>query len=89
MSEFVILMKGSAANADWERYITKLRDSGKFRGGSSLGNGTCISKDQADSECSVHGYLRVTVDSLDDARLLLFGNPVYESGGLIELLEET
>ena len=38
MPEYVILMKGSAASGDWDDYIEKLVSSGKFKGGSSLGN---------------------------------------------------
>jgi hypothetical protein len=88
MAEFVMVMKGSAPGGDWDTYIRKLIDSGKFRGGSSLGNGACVSKDRTDRECSVTGYIRLTVEDLDEAKMLLAGNPVYESGGNIELLEE-
>ena len=44
MPEYVMLMKGSAASGDWDDYIEKLVSSGKFRGGSSLGNGVSVAK---------------------------------------------
>ena len=44
MPEYVMLMKGSAASGDWDDYIEKLVSSGKFRGGSSLGNGVSVVK---------------------------------------------
>ena len=33
------------------------------------------------------GYIRVTADSLDQAKTLLAGNPVYEAGGTVEIRE--
>ncbi len=87
MAEFMMLMKGSGAPEAWTSYINKLIDSGQFRGGSELGNGQCHSKAKHDTLCSVTGFMRFEAESMDDITALLPGNPVYESGGSIELLE--
>ena len=55
MPEYVMLMKGSAASGDWDDYIEKLVSSGKFRGGSSLGNGVSVAKGKVDGGCEVKG----------------------------------
>jgi len=81
-------MIGSGPNSDWEAYIDTLAKSGKLRGGSSLGNGIKVSKGLPDDECSVTGYIRLEVSDLDEAKLLLKGNPLYEAGGFVELLAE-
>ena len=88
MSQFLMVMKGSAAGGDWEGYVETLIDKDKFRGGSSLGNGVCIVKNGDESSCIVTGYIRFTAENIAEAKSLLVGNPVYESGGAIELLEE-
>jgi hypothetical protein len=33
------------------------------------------------------GYFRVVADSLDDAKSMLAGNPLYEAGGTVEICE--
>jgi hypothetical protein len=33
------------------------------------------------------GYIRVTADSIDQARSLLTGNPHFEAGGTVEIRE--
>lgn len=88
MPEYVMLMKGSASNGDWDAYIEKLIGSGRFRGGSSLGNGMSVAKAGVDGECEVTGYMRFSADSIEEVRELIAGNPCYEAGGVIELLEE-
>ena len=88
MADFMMVMMGSASIGDWETYTRKLVESGKLRGGSSLGRGVRVCKSQIDGECSVTGYLRFVADDLDAARTLLAGNPLYEAGGCIEILEE-
>lgn len=87
MAEYMMLMKGSGAAEAWAAYISKLADSGKFRGGSELGNGQCHSKVNDNSDCAVTGFMRFEADSIDEIEALLPGNPVYESGGSVELLE--
>lgn len=50
MADFLVMMKGTASDGDWEDYIEKLVASGGFRGGSSLGNGVSVAKGRADRE---------------------------------------
>jgi hypothetical protein len=44
MPDDMMVMLGSASAGDWDGYIKKLIASGKFRGGSSLGNGILMTK---------------------------------------------
>ena len=88
MADFVMLMMGSASEGDWEVYIEKLIASGKFRGGSSLGNGIAAIKGQDDDEAGVTGFMRFSAENLDEIKALLPGNPLFEAGGRVELLEE-
>ena len=88
MPDYVMLMMGSASSGDWDAYIESLIESGKFRGGSSLGKGVSLAKGSEDGECQVTGFMRFSAANLDEVRALLAGNPLYEAGGRIELLEE-
>ena len=88
MAGFVMLMMGSESKGDWENYIEKLISSGKFRGGSSLEKDAAVSEGKGDTSCTVTGYIRLEADSLQEAKMLLSGNPLYEAGGRVELLEE-
>jgi len=88
MADFMMVMMGEASRGVWDSYIKKLIDTGKFRGGSALGRGTSVSKNTADGESTVTGFIRLVAADLDEARTLLEGNPLYEAGGTIELLEE-
>ena len=87
MKEFMMLMKGSGEVGDWDAYIKGLVASGKFRGGSALGHGTCARKDGQADDCAVTGFMRFEAESIDDVRELLNGNPVYEAGFEIEIHE--
>jgi hypothetical protein len=87
MAEFMMLMKSTGPTGDGESYIQKLIATGCFRGGSALGNGICVNKSGGELACVVTGFMRLEVDDIDGARALLPGNPVYESGGAVELLE--
>lgn len=88
MAQYVMIMMGSASSGDWDTYIGKLIESGGFRGGSSLGRGARICRGRGDGECSITGYIRLEAADLAEARQLIEGNPLYEAGGTIELLEE-
>ncbi len=88
MPNFVMVMMGSAAEGDWGAYIDRLIASGKFLGGSSLGNGVSVTKGGDDPKCTVTGYMRFSAQSLEEVRRLVEGNPLYEAGGRVELLEE-
>ena len=88
MPQYVMIMTGLESSGDWGAYIDKLADLGKLRGGSSLANGVRISKGGVDSGTKVSGYIRLEAADADEARSLLIGNPLYEAGGVVELLEE-
>ncbi len=88
MAEFMMLMKGGVGeNGDWNTYIDRLIKTGMFRGGSALSNGLCANKQGINRPCVVTGFMRLEADNIKQIRELLEGNPVYESGGEVELLE--
>lgn len=96
MNEYVFLMHRDAVDRDassdpqrWERYITRLRSTGQFDGGSSIGDGQCLRKGQPSHPnlTDLSGFIRVRATSLEDAKGLLEGNPVYEAGGTVEIRE--
>jgi hypothetical protein len=74
---------------DWGPYIGRLQASGNFQGGSAIGTGVCARKSGAVPAIARHlvGFIRVGADSLDHARTLLVGNPVFEAGGTVEIRE--
>ncbi len=91
MGDFILLMHGDAQGVgtddEWADYLTGLRASSAFDGGSSIGNGIAVRKDGADAAISGHitGYLRVRAADFDDAKRFLHGNPVFEHGGTVEI----
>ena len=93
MNDYLLFMHDDAAPGalatEWGPYLTKLRASGRFDGGSAIGGGECANKSGAAGEISAHlvGYLRVRAESVADAHQFLAGNPVYEAGGTVEIRE--
>jgi hypothetical protein len=92
MNDYILLMHddaGPTSDADWDLYFAKLRASGRFSGGSSIGAGECVRKTQPTRNIASHltGYLRVEAGSLAEARTFLEGNPVFEAGGTVEIRE--
>jgi len=96
MNDYILLMHGDApdpaAAADplaWGSYLSTLRTSGRFDGGSSIGKGRYCRQGTPDlpAEGSPTGYLRIRAASLDAAMLFLQGNPVWEAGGTVEVRE--
>lgn len=94
MNDYLFLMheppRAAAGSApDWQPYLAWLRGTGQFDGGSSIGGGVCVSRAGEALPIAAHlvGYLRVRAGSLDDARKLLVGNPVFEVGGTVEIRE--
>jgi hypothetical protein len=74
---------------DWGPYLAKLKAGGSFEGGSAIGDGVCIRKgDELPSQTArLAGYIRVNADDLDHAKSMLAGNPHFEAGGTVEILE--
>ena len=67
----------------------KLRASGQFDGGSSIGPGVLARRDRTivPAPSHVNGYIRVRAESLEAAQRFLAGNPNYDAGGTIEVRE--
>jgi len=93
MTDFIFLMHNDAI-ADfpmslWDAYFAFLRERGAFEGGSAIGSGKAFRKQGVPGNASDHlgGYLRVQATDLEAARALLAGNPVFESGGTVEIRE--
>jgi hypothetical protein len=91
MTEYIFLMHDDATADEegWEPYLGKLRQSGFFQGGSAIGSGVCARKGCQPAPVTAHlvGFIRVIAENLDQAKSLLSGNPVYESGGTVEIRE--
>jgi hypothetical protein len=94
MPDYLFLMHGDIPEAgnegrsdDWGRYIGGLQAAGSFQGGSAIGAGVCARKSGALPCITRHlsGFIRVSARSLDEARMLLIGNPVFEAGGTVEI----
>ena len=91
MAEYIFLMHddfGGGAG-DWQPYLRRLQDGGFFEGGSAIGDGVCVRKRGTPAAVTAHlaGYIRVHAESLDQAKSLLAGNPVFEAGGTVEIRE--
>jgi hypothetical protein len=95
MNDYILFMHddpndGKVDRGDeWACWFAKLRQAGVFQGGSAIGGGICVSKagTAPDITPRLSGYVRVRAESLDRARGLVPGNPVYEAGGTIEIRE--
>jgi hypothetical protein len=93
MTDFILLMHNDATTLlspdMWPPYLASLQTRGSFDGGSAIGPGATFRKEGAPGDTSAHlgGYLRVRAADLKAARALLAGNPVFESGGTVEIRE--
>lgn len=96
MREYILLMHDDSREAsrgegdgDWGRYLEGLSKSGRFLGGSAIGGGECFALSGVSKAVTSHisGYLVVQAESIEEARCLLAGNPVYEAGGTVEIRE--
>ena len=91
MGDYIFLMHNDvvADEEEWEPYIRGLQQLGCVQGGSAIGDGTCVRKAGAPASSSAHlaGFIRVSADSLEQAKSLLSGNPVFEAGGTVEIPE--
>ncbi len=90
MPDYIFLMHNDAkSNGDWGPYLGKLKASGNFQGGSAIGAGVCARKSGEQPAITGHlsGFIRVSANSIDEARTLLAGNPVFEAGGTVEIRE--
>jgi hypothetical protein len=91
MAEYIFLMHDDAIEDDtaWGPYLDKLKQGRFFEGGSAIGHGVCVRKSGEPPPVTAHltGYIRVNAESLDQAKSLLVGNPLFEAGGTVEIRE--
>ena len=91
MPDYILLMHDDSDADDkaWAPYLQRLQQGGFFQGGSAIGQGVCLRKSGIPAPVTVHlaGFVRVHADSLDQAKSLLTGNPVFEAGGTVEIRE--
>jgi hypothetical protein len=92
MPDYIFLMHNDAAaptrDEAWGVYLAGLRAAGRLQGGSAIGSGVCVRKMHAPPITGhLSGFIRVAADNLDHARALVSGNPVFESGGTVEIRE--
>jgi hypothetical protein len=75
--------------AAWGPYLSELRRSGQFDGGSSIGTGHGHRRTGCPGLVSNHlvGYLLIDAHDSASAESYLVGNPVYEAGGTVEIRE--
>ncbi|MDP9990767.1 hypothetical protein J2W28_001937 [Variovorax boronicumulans] len=73
----------------WEQYLAELVSTGHFDGGSSMGRGERLRKNQSSQPAGndLSGFIRVRAVNLEGAKQFLAGNPVYEAGGTVEIRE--
>lgn len=96
MNEYILFMHNDVVDttiaddgARWENYLSGLRASGQFDGGSSIGPGVLARGDGTiiPAPGRVNGYIRVRAESIEAAQRFLAGNPTYEAGGTVEVRE--
>jgi hypothetical protein len=92
VNDYIFVMHDDARgakNLNWEPYLAGLWRNAQFNGGSAIGGGECCSKLGSARDITGHlsGFIRVQAESLEDAKRLLDGNPVYEAGGTVEIRE--
>jgi hypothetical protein len=96
MKDFILFTYNDASDESiasdgnrWSEYLTSLRSSGYFDGGSSIGSGLRVRKGHPDLSATLEmdGFIRVRAEDINAARRFLAGNPVYEGGGTIDIRE--
>ncbi len=93
MAEFMLFMHRAndlnESHLDWQPYLNLLTGKGALRGGSAIGTGVCVrqSGPVPDITQQIVGYVKIEVRDLDHARQLVYGNPIYEAGGTVEIRE--
>jgi hypothetical protein len=93
MPDYILLMHNDATAPlnvdDWGPYIAGLNAADALQGGSAIGEGVCLRKTGPAPGITSHvsGFMRIGAASLDEARGLVSGNPVFEAGGTVEIRE--
>ncbi len=93
MADFLLLMHTDTTcpvpDHLWGPWFQALRDAAAFEGGSAIGSGEVLRKGLAPGPVAswIDGYVRIRAPSLETAKALVVGNPVYECGGTVEVRE--
>jgi hypothetical protein len=92
MNDYIFLMhsdSGPTSPKEWDAYIGRLNGLGVFQGGSSIGDGVCVSKSGETNAITGHlsGYIKIKAATLDEAKQFVDGNPAFEAGGTVEIRE--
>ncbi len=96
MPDFILFMHNDSRNTEtqdenlaWSHYIEILQAKGVFQGGSSIGSGICKNLSGSNMNITDHlvGYIRIQADTMKHVEELLEGNPVFGSGGTVEIRE--
>ncbi|MCB1053389.1 MAG: hypothetical protein KDC71_22495, partial [Acidobacteria bacterium] len=79
----------SRETTGWDSYLDTLRATGRFEGGSAIGDGQSFRKEGTPAALTLEldGFFRVRAANLAEVVVLLDGNPVYEAGGTVEIRE--
>jgi hypothetical protein len=91
LADFMFLMHDDTTapvdEAAWDTYFSLLNRSGAFRGGSEIGAGLAVRRHGSAGPLASHitGFIRVEAADIEQARLLIEGNPVFEAGGTVEI----
>ncbi|NBU27314.1 MAG: hypothetical protein EBS42_03605 [Caulobacteraceae bacterium] len=93
MADFILLMHDDTTTpvdeAGWDAYFGRLNRTGAFRGGSEICKGVAVRMHGTPGPLASHitGFIRVEAADIDQARLLVEGNPVFAAGGTVEIRE--
>lgn len=91
LRDFILLMHVCATSdeAQWGQWLAQLEKAGALQGGSAMGGGVAVSQTGREPITTGHvdGYVRVRARDLEGAIALLAGNPVFASGGTVEVRE--
>ncbi|MGB8818023.1 MAG: hypothetical protein WCC66_08915 [Rhizobiaceae bacterium] len=90
MTDFIFLMHAlpdGIREGDWSPWLDKLTQGGYLRGGSEIGDGATFKKAGGSAPVTHHinGFVRIQANDMNEAKMLLEGNPVYEAGGTVEI----
>jgi hypothetical protein len=93
MRRFLLVMHDDTTETEdgssWGPYLDRLRSSGRFEGGSSIGSvvSSRRSGEPVDRTSNAVGYLLVEAEDIDAARSFLVDNPVHVAGGTVDICE--
>lgn len=93
LKEYILFMHSDGErpekDEEWTAYLSRLRESGRFQGGSAIGDGECMRKNGTPGQLhsSLGGYIRVLARDIEEAKTFVTGNPVFEAGGTVEVRE--